>query len=59
MESRKIEENANQMVELKYVEQEQIQGGGIIDTIKSWLGIDSGVKFGGGSSGGGGASGSW
>lgn len=40
-------------------ELKSIQGGGIIDTIKSWLGIDSGVKFGGGSSGGGGASGSW
>lgn len=48
-----------QIQDLKREELKSIQGGGIIDTIKSWLGIDSGVKFGGGSSGGGGASGSW
>lgn len=40
-------------------ELQKTTGGGLIDTIKQWFGIDSGVKFGGGSTGGGGSSGSW
>lgn len=48
-----------QVVELPKEELKEVKGGGIIETIKSWLGIDSGFQFGGGSFGGGGASGSW
>lgn len=53
-------ENLTEKVkDLDYVDLINIQGGGIIDTIKRWFGIDTGFQFGGGSSGGGGASGSW
>lgn len=52
-------EKYGQVTELQTEELQNVQGGGLWDKVKSWLGIDSGFQFGGGDFGGGGAGGSW